>query len=105
LNGGRTQCNQQQVTRKHTNSTMQIIERKCEAQRAAGIRSKLNFYVVLWTVGKKLDKLTDQPGNLIPLDVAEVLMKTSTLLMHLYQYKYQFLVPLLALVLVNSTIR
>jgi hypothetical protein len=32
-------------------------------------------------------------------------MKTSTLLMHLYQYKYQFLVPLLALVLVNSTIR
>jgi hypothetical protein len=33
------------------------------------------------------------------------LMKTSTLLMHLYQYKYQFLVPLLALVLVNSTIR
>jgi hypothetical protein len=33
------------------------------------------------------------------------MMKTSTLLMHLYQYKYQFLVPLLALVLVNSTIR
>jgi hypothetical protein len=51
---------------------MQIIERKCEAQRAAGIRSKLNFYVVLWTVGKKLDKLTDQPGNLIPLDRAGV---------------------------------
>jgi hypothetical protein len=38
------------------------------------------------------------------VDVAG-LMKTSTLLMHLYQYKYQFLVPLLALVLVNSTIR
>jgi RNA polymerase subunit RPABC4/transcription elongation factor Spt4 len=34
-----------------------------------------------------------------------VLMKTSTLLIHLCQYKYQFLVPLLALVLVNSTIR
>jgi hypothetical protein len=38
------------------------------------------------------------------------LMKTSTLLIHLCQYKYQFLVPLLlvpllALVLVNSTIR
>jgi hypothetical protein len=51
---------------------MQIIERKCEAQRGAGIRSKLNFYVVLWTVGKKLDKLTDQPVNLIPLDRAGV---------------------------------
>jgi hypothetical protein len=34
-----------------------------------------------------------------------IVMKTSTLLMHLYQYKYQFLVPLLALVLVNPTIR
>jgi len=32
---------------------MQIIERKCEAQKGAGIRSNLNFYVVLWTVGKK----------------------------------------------------
>ena len=59
LNGGRkkdgekTQCNQQQMTRKHTNSTMQIIERKCEAQKGAGIRSNLNFYVVLWTVGEK----------------------------------------------------
>ena len=61
------------MTRKHTNSTMQIIERKCEAQKGAGIRSNLNFYVVLWTVGKKtLDKLTDQPGNLIPLDIVEV---------------------------------
>ena len=40
-------------TRKHTNSTMQIIERKCEAQKGAGIRSNLNFYVVLWTVGEK----------------------------------------------------
>jgi hypothetical protein len=49
---------------------MQIIERRCEAQKGAGIRSNLNFYVVLWTVGEKktLDKLTDQPGNLIPLD-------------------------------------
>jgi hypothetical protein len=52
---------------------MQIIERKCEAQKGAGIRSNLNFYVVLWTVGEKtLDKLTDQPGNLIPLDRAGV---------------------------------
>jgi hypothetical protein len=33
------------------------------------------------------------------------MMKTSTLRIHLCQYKYQFLVPLLALVLVNSTIR
>jgi hypothetical protein len=40
-----------------------------------------------------------------PLAHGWALMKTSTLLMHLYQYKYQFLVPLLALVLVNSTIR
>jgi hypothetical protein len=62
------------MTRKHTNSTMQIIERKCEAQKGAGIRSNLNFYVVLWTVGEKtIDKLTDQPGNLIPLDIVEVL--------------------------------
>ena len=61
------------MTRKHTNSTMQIIERKCEAQKGARIRSNLNFYVVLWTVGEKtLDKLTDQPGNLIPLDIVEV---------------------------------
>jgi hypothetical protein len=69
----KTQCNQQQMTRKHINLTMQIIERKCEAQKGAGIRSNLNFYVVLWIVGEKtLDKLTDQPGNLIPLDIAEV---------------------------------
>jgi hypothetical protein len=52
---------------------MRIIERRCEAQKGAGIRSNLNFYVVLWTVGEKtLDKLTDQPGNLIPLDIAKV---------------------------------
>jgi hypothetical protein len=69
----KTQCDQQQMTRKHTNSIMQIIERKCEAQKGAGIRSNLNFYVVLWTVGEKtLDKLTDQPRNLIPLDITEV---------------------------------
>ena len=61
------------MTRKHTNSTMQIIERKCEAQKGAWIRSNLNFYVVLWTIGEKtLDKLTDQPRNLIPLDIVEV---------------------------------
>jgi hypothetical protein len=46
-------CDQQQMTRKHTNSTMQIIERRCEAQKGAGIRSNLNCYVVLWTVGEK----------------------------------------------------
>jgi hypothetical protein len=29
--------------------------------------------VVLWTIGeKKLDKLTNQTGNLIPLDIVEV---------------------------------
>jgi hypothetical protein len=29
--------------------------------------------VVLWTVGEKtLHELTDQPGNLIPLDIVEV---------------------------------
>jgi hypothetical protein len=49
----KTQCDQQQMTRKHTNSTMQIIERKCKAQKGAGIRSNLNFDVVLWTVGEK----------------------------------------------------
>jgi hypothetical protein len=36
------------MTRKHTNSTMQIIERKCEAQKGAGIRSNLNF---MWFCG------------------------------------------------------
>jgi hypothetical protein len=46
----KTQWNRQQMTRKHTNSTMQIIERKCEAQKGVGIWSNLNFYVVLWTV-------------------------------------------------------
>jgi hypothetical protein len=61
LNGGRkkdgekTQCDQQQMTRKHTNSTMQIIERKCEAQKGVGIRSNLNFDVVLWTVAEVPD--------------------------------------------------
>jgi hypothetical protein len=49
----KTQCNQQQMTCKHTNSTMHTIERKCEAQKGAGIRSNLSFYVVLWTVGEK----------------------------------------------------
>jgi hypothetical protein len=49
----KTQCEQQQMTRKHTNSTMRIIERKYEAQKGAGIRSNLNFDVVLWTVGEK----------------------------------------------------
>jgi hypothetical protein len=35
---------------------------------------KYIFVLVLWTVGKgrTLDKLTDQPGNLIPLDRVEV---------------------------------
>jgi hypothetical protein len=41
------------MTRKHTNSTMQIIERNCEAQKGVGTRSNLNFYVVLWTVEEK----------------------------------------------------
>jgi hypothetical protein len=51
---------------------MQIIERRCEAQKGAGIRSNLNFYVVLWTVGKKIS--INSPINLvlIPIDVAEV---------------------------------
>ena len=54
---------------------MQIIERKCKAQKVLGQGSNLiNFFWVLWTVGKgkTLDKLTDQPGNLIPLDRAGV---------------------------------
>ena len=60
------------MTRKHTNSTMQIIERRCEAQKGAGIRSNLNFYVVLWTVGKKLSINSLINLVLIPIDVAEV---------------------------------
>jgi hypothetical protein len=59
----KTQCDQQQMTRKHTNSTMQIIERRCEAQKGAGIRSNLNFYVVLWTVGEKKHSI-NSPINL-----------------------------------------
>ena len=54
---------------------MQIIERKCKAQKGAGTRIEPdnNFFLVLWTVGKgrTLDKLTDQPGILI-LDRARV---------------------------------
>ena len=51
---------------------MQIIERKCKAQKVLGQRSNLIiFFWVLCNVGngkKTLDKLTDQPGKLIPLD-------------------------------------
>jgi hypothetical protein len=43
--------------------------------------------------------------SLWPQNSEDAMMKSSTLLIHLWQYKYQFLVPLLALVLVNSTIR
>jgi hypothetical protein len=61
------------MTRKHTNSTMQIIERKCEAQKGAGIRSNLNFLCGFVDCRRKtLNKLIDQPGNLIPLDIVEV---------------------------------
>jgi hypothetical protein len=57
------------------------------------------------TKGRDLIRAQPRPraGTVVPDGFT--LMKTSTLLMHLYQYKYQFLVPLLALVLVNSTIR
>jgi hypothetical protein len=44
---------------------MQIIERKCEAQKGAGIRSNLNFYVVLWTVGEKKHSI----NSLINLEI------------------------------------
>jgi hypothetical protein len=47
----KTQCNQQQIMRQHTNSTMQIIERKCEAQNGSKIRSNLKSNMVSWTVG------------------------------------------------------
>jgi hypothetical protein len=43
---------------------MQIIERKCEAQKGAGIRPNLNFYVVLWTVGERKKTLDNSPINL-----------------------------------------
>jgi hypothetical protein len=59
----KTQCDQQQMTWKHTNSTMQIIERKWEAQKGAGIRSNLNFDVVFWTVGEKKHSI-NSPINL-----------------------------------------
>jgi hypothetical protein len=54
---------------------MQIIERKCKAQKVAGTMIYPEIYfLVLWTVGRgrTLDKLTDQAGILIPLDRAEV---------------------------------
>jgi hypothetical protein len=48
---------------------MRIIERQCKAKKGAGIT---NLYLCFGFVDcrnlKTLDKLTDQPGNLIPLD-------------------------------------
>jgi hypothetical protein len=38
------------MTRQHTNSRMQIIERKCEAQKGARIRSNLKSNMFSWTV-------------------------------------------------------
>jgi hypothetical protein len=59
--------------RKHTNSTMRIIERQCKAKKGAGTRNlNLCFGFVDCRNLKTLDKLTDQPGNLIPLDRAGV---------------------------------
>jgi hypothetical protein len=58
----------------HKNSTMQIIERRCEAQKGARIRSNLNSNVVSWTVGYEKHSI-NSPINLdavIPLDKAEV---------------------------------
>jgi hypothetical protein len=52
---------------------MRIIERQCKAKKVAGTR---NIYLCIGFVDcrnlKTLDKLTDQPGILIPLDRAEV---------------------------------
>lgn len=64
-------------TRKHTNSTMQIIERKCKAQTGCwdyDLTWRYIFVLVLWTVGngKTLDKTHRSTWNLIPLDRAEV---------------------------------
>jgi hypothetical protein len=42
---------------------MQIIERKCEAQKGAGIRSNLNSNVVSWTVGDEKHSI-NSPINL-----------------------------------------
>ena len=48
---------------------MRIIERQCKAKKGAGT---MNLYSCFHCVDcrnlKTLDKLTDQPGNLIPLD-------------------------------------
>jgi hypothetical protein len=61
-------------------------------------------------MGDKVGLISTIGDFKVGLNYKVVLMKTSTLLIHLCQYKYQFLVPLLlvpllALVLVNSTIR
>jgi hypothetical protein len=50
------------MTRQHLNSTMQIIERKCEAQKGAGIRSNLKSNMVSWTVGDE-KHLINSPIN------------------------------------------
>jgi hypothetical protein len=48
---------------------MQIIERQCKAEKGAGTT---NLYLCFGFVDcrnlKTLDKLNDQPGNMIPLD-------------------------------------
>jgi hypothetical protein len=52
---------------------MRIIERQCKAKKVAGTRNiYLSFGFVDCRNLKTLDKLTDQPRNLIPLDRARV---------------------------------
>jgi len=51
------------------------LKESARLKRVLGQGSNLIIiFLVLWTVGKgrTLDKLTDQPGNLIPLDRAGV---------------------------------
>jgi hypothetical protein len=59
----KTQCNQQQMMRQHTNSTIQIIERKCEAQKGDGIRTNLKSNVVSWFVDDEKHSI-NSPTNL-----------------------------------------
>jgi hypothetical protein len=68
---GGTQSNQQQFTRKHTNSIMEILKESARRQGCWDEDLTCEFFwFFLWTVGKEKHsiKLTDQPGKLIPLD-------------------------------------
>ena len=63
----KTQVTSNNRSVKHTNSTTQIIERRCEAKKVAGTRSnlKVNFcFWLKWTVGRGKKHSINSPINL-----------------------------------------